>query len=145
VLFQDYEEKQSPRRAFLYTCGALALIAAAVVPARDILAPTPELTLNVREENGALVFRWNQNAAAGANHGRLLVNDAGQLQEFPLDAMRIQAGFFRYRKKSDEIVAKLVLGDRSARTVFFGNSPASGSSQTTSPPDSGKPGESHPQ
>ena len=145
VLFQGYAEKQSPRRAFLYTCGALALIAGAAVAARDVFTAGPELTLNVREENGALVFRWNQNAAAGANHGRLLVNDAGQLHEFPLDAMRIEAGFFRYQRKSDEIVAKLVLGDRSAHTVFFGNSPAPRSSQTTSPRDSGKPGESRPQ
>ena len=145
VLFQDYAEKQSPRRAFLYTCGALALIASAAVAVRDVFTARPELTLNVREENGALVFRWNQNSVAGENHGRLLVNDAGQLHEFPLDAMRIQAGFFRYQRKSDEIVAKLVLGDRSAHAVFFGNSSSPAASQAISPSDSEKPGEPRPQ
>jgi hypothetical protein len=140
ALFQEYQQRESPRRAVLYTCSAVALIAAAAFAALDMLAPKPELTLNIREENGALVFRWNRNAAAGADRGRLLVNDAGQLHEFPLDAARIEAGFFQYRRKSDQIVAKLVLGDRSARAVFFGNSPKSGAG---SRPDSGRPGESH--
>jgi hypothetical protein len=53
-----------------------------------------------------------------------MVNDAGQLLEFPLDASRVRAGSFRYSRKSDQIVAKLVVGDRSARAVFFANSPA---------------------
>ncbi len=126
VLFREREERGSPRRSVLYTCGALALIAAAAVAALDILSPRPELALSVREENGALVFRWNRNAASGANRGRLLVNDAGRLYEFPLDAARIDAGFFPYRRKSDQISARLVLGDRSARAVFFGNSSATG-------------------
>jgi hypothetical protein len=143
---RQHRARQDRRSAVLYTCGALALIAAATVAALDILSPAPELTLNVREENGVLVFRWNRKAAAGANRGRLLVNDAGQLREFPLDAARIEVGFFQYRRKSDQIVAKLVLGDRAARAVFFGNSRAPGASRSASPPDSGnddsgKPGE----
>jgi hypothetical protein len=120
----------------------VALIAAAAFAALDMLAPKPELTLNIREENGALVFRWNRNAAAGADRGRLLVNDAGQLREFPLDAARIKAGFFMYRRKSDQIVAKLVLGERSARAVFFGTPPKPGVSSPAPRPSSGKPGES---
>jgi len=144
VLFQNYQGKQSPRRAFLYTCGALALMAAAAVAARDVLTARPELTLNIREENGALVFHWNQNAAAGEDHGRLLVNDAGQLHEFPLNTMRIEAGFFRYQRKSDEIVARLVLGDRSAHAVFFGDASAPAASKAISPSDPEKPGESRP-
>lgn len=135
-------QQESPRRAVLYTCSAVALIAAATFAALDMLAPKPELALNIREENDALVFRWNRNAAAGVDRGRLLVNDAGQLQEFPLDAVRIQAGFFLYRRKSDQIVAKLVLGDRAARAVFFGKSPKPGSSNAVPSPNSGKSGES---
>ena len=64
ALFQEYQQRESPRRAVLYTCSAVALIAAAAFAALDMLAPKPELTLNIREENGALVFRWNRNAPA---------------------------------------------------------------------------------
>lgn len=142
VLFREYEERERPRRAVLLTCAAAALIAVAALGALDILTPKPELTLNVREENGALVFRWNREAAGGARRGRLLVNDGGQLHEFPLDATRIDAGFFQYPKKSDRIVAKLVLGDQSARAVFFGRPPA-GTSGTGSGAESGKPARSY--
>ena len=141
VLFQQRHQRESPRRAVLYTCGALALIAAAAVAALDMLAPKPELTLNASEENGALVFRWNRNAVPGADRGRLLVNDAGELREFPLDAVRIGAGSFPYRRKSDRILAKLVIGDRSARAEFFGKALPRGASSSNSRPDSGRAGD----
>jgi hypothetical protein len=142
ILFQQHHDRESSRRAVLYTCGAMALIAAAAFAALDMLAPKPELTLNVREENGALIFRWNRNAAAAGDRGRLLVNDAGQLREFPLDRVRIEAGFFQYRRKSDQIVAKLVIGDRSARTEFFRNSASPGGPNSNSRADPGRAGNS---
>jgi hypothetical protein len=125
VLFREPAQKESSRRSFAYGIGAVALIGAAVVfLERDFWMPPPELSLAVVEENGQLVFRWGRDAVAGADRGRLMVNDAGQLLEFPLDASRVRAGSFRYSRKSDQIVAKLVVGDRSARAVFFANSPA---------------------
>jgi hypothetical protein len=125
VLFRDPARQESPRRSFAYVLGAVALIGAAVAfLERDFWMPPPELSLAVAEENGQLVVRWNRDAVADASGGRLLVSDAGKLSEFPLDATRVRAGFFRYARNSDQIVAKLVVGDRSARAVFFANSPA---------------------
>jgi hypothetical protein len=123
VLFRDPARQEPPRRRFAYVLAAVALIGAAVAfLERDFWMPPPELSLAVAEENGQLVVRWNRDAVADASGGRLLVSDAGNLSEFPLDTSRIRAGFFRYSRKSDQIVAKLVVGDRSARAVFFGNS-----------------------
>jgi hypothetical protein len=124
VLFREPASAESSRRSFAFAAGALVLIGAAIAfLERDFWLPPPELSLTAADENGQLVFRWRREAVAGAERGRLMVSDAGRLSEFSLDAGRLRTGVFRYSRKSDQVVAKLVVGDHAARAVFFGNSP----------------------
>lgn len=127
VLFRGPEPEARPgtRRTLTYAAAITILIAAAVAAAaRGHWTTPPALALDVADDNGAIVFHWNRDAVAGENKGRLLVNDAGELSEFPLSGDRLTSGVFRYVRKSDRIVAKLAVGDQEARAVYFGKDTA---------------------
>ena len=123
VFFRDPEtDRKGARRTLLFAAGALVLFAlAAVLAAGSSWFFTPELSLDIAEDGPAVVFHWNREAIAGAERGSMFISESNQLTEISLDAAQLASGALRYERKSDRVVAKLTVGDRSAHAVFFGS------------------------
>ena len=108
-----------PPRLLVLAAGLVLLgVGGGMFATRDAWLPRPALELNSTEANGLLEIRWNTSAARGLDNGSLLINDGGQLDTVPLDALKLMAGSFVYKRKSDRVTVTLDLGSNRARTAF---------------------------
>jgi len=108
-----------PLRLLVLAAGLVVLgVGAGMFATWDSWMPRPPLSMNSADSNGILEITWNASAARGLDHASLLINDGGELDTVTLDALKLMAGSFVYKRKSDRVTVTLDLGSVRGRTAF---------------------------